>query len=114
MHIVEVDEHLDYGKFYEFPETEKDITKAAGRRTWEILHGLAENYPCPPCKPVFQTLMSGAHDVVNVHLGKGVYDKEKFLEFSELVAEAVDKAGLAGEVAHHHEHRHEVEGEHGR
>ena len=79
----------------------------------QLLHGLADNYPCPPCKPVFQTLMSGAHDVVNVELGKGVHDPKRFKEFVELVNEAASKNGayklfLAGSVM-----RKRVEHDHG-
>lgn len=88
MHIVETEgETLDYQRFYDFPEG-TDITKAAGHRTWELLHGLADNYPCPPCKKPFQILMSGAHDVVNLHLGKPVHNPKAFDEFIELVAHA--------------------------
>lgn len=90
---MEVNEKLDYKRFYEFPPEVTDITKAAGQRTWELLHGLADNYPCPPCKPVFQTLMSGAHDVVNIHLGKKVYDRKRFEQFVDLVNEAAHQTG---------------------
>lgn len=112
MHIKEVDEQLDYPTFYTFPAGVDNITKAAGNRTWQLLHGLADNYPCPPCKPVFQTLMSGAHDVVNVELGKGVHDQKRFKEFVELVNEAASKNGVqcSGGVCHakrvEHDHGH--------
>lgn len=88
-HIQEtVTEELDYDRFYQFPDQVTDITKAAGQRTWQLLHGLADHYPCPPCKPVFQTLASGIHDVVNVHLGKPVHDPRRFKAFVDLVKEA--------------------------
>jgi hypothetical protein len=55
--------------------------------------------------------MSGDHDVVNVHLGKPLYDRTRFKEFVKIVMEAADKAGVVGEISEEqaHRHRHQVE-----
>ena len=76
MHIKEVDEHLDYDTFY--ANRQDTISKAAGNATWELRHGLADHYPCAPCKPVAVLQASFDHDEVNVPLGKGVYNPELF------------------------------------
>ena len=98
-HVAEKDEALDYDRFYTFPATTHDLTRAAGRRTWQLLHGLADHYPCPPCKGIFQTLVSGIHDMVNVHLDKPVHNPRRFEEFLGMVHE-VEKTYRKRPVAH--------------
>jgi hypothetical protein len=82
MHIVEKDEHLDYYTFmnYGLPDDagHGEYTKALGNRVWDLLHGIADNYGCHACKADAQTLISTIHDIVNVKLGKGVYDPARF------------------------------------
>ena len=62
MHIVEVDEHLDYKKFWEGRESTAD----AGHAWWELTQGLADTYPCEPCKPGAQAFSHGAHDAISI------------------------------------------------
>ena len=67
-HIVEVDEHLDYQKFY---ANHQDV-QSAGRITWPLLQGLADNYPCPTCQRFFRALAYGGEDVVRLSTGRPV------------------------------------------
>lgn len=66
MHIVEVEEHLDYERFWKGRESTTD----AGHAFWEITQGLADSYPCPSCKPGAQALTHGGHDAISILLGK--------------------------------------------
>lgn len=101
MHIVEVDERLDYGRFWKGRES----TTEAGHAFWEIAQGLADSYPCPPCKPVAQALIHGGHDVVNLHLGKPVHTPDHLERLFQIIHEAEHK--------YEHTKRHKVEQEHG-
>ncbi len=96
MHIKEVNEELDYDLFMNegLPDDagHGEYTEALGRRTWGLLHGLADNYGCDACKGSFQTLISGIHDMVNLHLGKKVHDPKRFKEFVEMVYIAEERA----------------------
>lgn len=107
-HIVETkDEKLDYKKFWTFPPEVKDITKAAGNRFWEITQGLADEYPCPPCKPGAQALTHGGHDVVNLLLGRKVRTPQHFEMLHDMVEEAWDRyTQRKGEVSATHRGRH--------
>ncbi len=102
-HIREKDEHLDWQAFMNegLPDDEGhgEYTKALGRRTWGMLHGLAENYGCDTCRQTFITLVSGMHDMVNVHLGKPVKDPARWRKFLELVRSAEEESA-ALQLAH--------------
>jgi hypothetical protein len=63
-----------------------------GRKTWKLLHTLARNYPCPPCRPDFTLYVDGIHDLTNIKLDKNVYDVARFTEFVDLVSKATAKA----------------------
>ena len=91
VHIREKNEELDYELFFsEGIPTQPDEAwrRAIGRRTWQLLHGVIEHYPCPTCREAGKVLMSGIHDVVNLHLGKGVYSPETFEDFHHMVQHA--------------------------
>lgn len=88
MHIKEVDEHLDYSAYWTFPPQVHDITKAAGNRFWGDLEGMADHYPCGPCKPGAQAIAHGSHDVINLLLGKKVQTPEHFERLVGMVHEA--------------------------
>ncbi len=94
MHIKEtVDEQLDTELFFTkgIPENlSPEAWRAAiGERTWGLFHHVIENYPCETCRAEGMILISGIHDLVNIHLGKGVYDRAKWKQFTKLVKEAI-------------------------
>ena len=91
MHIIEKDEHLDYEAFNAVGLPEKGYTEALGRRTWNLYHGVADHYGCEACRGGAQTLISGIHDMVNLHLGKPIHDIERWKEFNKLVDETRKK-----------------------
>lgn len=70
MHIVEKDEHLDYAKYWTFPPEVHDITVAAGRRFWHEIQGMADHYPCAPCKPGAQAIAYGSETMIGILIGK--------------------------------------------
>lgn len=47
-----------------------------GPVVWGILHSVVREIPCAPCREEGLTLLSGIHDVVNVHLGKPIHSPE--------------------------------------
>ena len=91
MHIKEVNEHLDYGAYWTFPPGVHDITKAAGNRFWRDIEGMADSYPCSPCKPGAQALTHGGHDVINVLLGRRVQTPQHYRRLIQMVHEAEKK-----------------------
>jgi hypothetical protein len=103
-HIKEVDEHLDWETWMNegLPDDagHGEYTQALGRRNWDLLHGLADNYGCDACKPTFQAVVSAAHDLVNIELGKGVYDPQKFQKAVKMYEEALDKWVASGSPIH--------------
>lgn len=102
MHIVEVDEHLDYGRFWQGRES----TTEAGHAYWEITQGLADSYPCPPCKEGAQALAHGGHDAISIILGKkgAPFTPKHFENFLEIAHQAEHKY-------RHMKAKHEVEGD---
>lgn len=84
LHIVEVNEHLDYSRFWKGRED----TKGAGNAFWDMIEGLADSYPCPPCKPGAQALAHGGHDTVNLLLGKRSQTPKQFEMLYAMVNEA--------------------------
>ena len=100
VHIREVGEQLDYQTFMTEGLPEKGYTEALGRRTWGIKHGLATHYGCGACQPTFEMLESAEHDVVNIHLKKGVYDPSKFEEAVKLYNEGLEKWIKRGKPLH--------------
>lgn len=104
MHIVETEEHLDFQRFWEGRED----TKSAGRAFWEMFEGLADSYPCAPCKAGAQALAHGGHDVINVHLGKKVVTPEHFENLYQMVNSAYHKY-----TAHGAGKTHRIERDHG-
>jgi hypothetical protein len=91
MHIREKGEELDYDLFFSegIPQSPSEKWREAiGRRTWGLMHGLIEHYPCPTCREAGVVLVSGIHDVVNIHLNKGVYSPENFENFHDMVQHA--------------------------
>ncbi len=88
-----------YEEFYDFP-VGTNLTRAAGRKTWDLLHGLARHYPCPPCKEPFIVLMKGVHDVVNIQLDKPVHDPKNFEKFVSIVNDSAHKVRMHRRVVH--------------
>lgn len=104
MHIVEVDEHLDYFTFMNkgLPDDagHGEYTKALGNRVWDLWHGTADNYGCHACKADAQIFISGIHDTKNIELGKGVYDPKRFEQFVKKVNSAYAEWERLGRPPH--------------
>jgi len=84
MHVQEVDGHLDYAAFWKGRED----TKSAGRAWWELFQGLADTYPCPPCKPGARAVAYGYEDVISIHIGKAVKHPEQLEALFKIVSSA--------------------------
>lgn len=88
-------DELDYENFFEhgIPKgiSDEEWRAAIGNRTWKLFHGVMDNYPCETCRGAGMVLLSGIHDMVNIHLGKGVYDRKKWNEFKRYVKLAIEK-----------------------
>ena len=87
---------IDYDAFFKegIPEGIGDAEwrAAIGRRTWKLFHGVMERYPCPSCREAGQILLSGIHDIVNLHTGKPIFDCAKWRQFLAYVHDAHTKA----------------------
>lgn len=70
---------------YSLPRT-KDPEKF-GPAYWKALHGIAEKIPCPPCRNDGTQLMAFMHDVVNLKLGKKIYNQENYSKWKKIVCE---------------------------
>lgn len=95
-HIMEgPNDELDYDTFFThgIPEgiTDEEWRARIGQRTWALYHGVMDHYPCETCKQAGQVLMSGIHDMVNIHTGKGIFDLPKWKQFVKYVKEASAK-----------------------
>lgn len=107
-HIKEVNEQLDYDAFYEH----RQDTTSAGRATWQLWQGMADHYPCPPCKRGAQALAYGGQDTVGILLEKKGYPRhpDNFNDLVSMVNQAAAKVGmnctggLCRRVEHTHEH----------
>ena len=61
---------------YELPVTPE--TKVFGPKYWEAFHDLANRIPCGNCRQAGSSFMVFFHDLVNMKLGKPIYNKENF------------------------------------
>ena len=100
MHIVEKGGELDYDAFFK-DGIKEGISEAEwraeiGRRTWRLFHGVMEHYPCSTCREAGEVLLSGIHDIVNLHTGKKLYDPAKWRQFLAYVHAAHEKAACRG------------------
>lgn len=77
-----------------------EYTKSLGRRTWNFLRDYFDNYGCHACKHAGQVFISGIHDMVNIHLGKPVYDESRWREFLEMVEKAQADSHTHFEMEH--------------
>ena len=57
-----------------------------GSAYWNAFHTIANNIPCGVCKGFGQRFVIFFHDMVNLKLGKTIYDKENFDYFTDLIA----------------------------
>ena len=104
-HIAEVDEHLDYEKFFNYGMPKEGLSndewrRLIGNRTWALLHGIIDHYPCEQCAEGGRTLISGIHDMVNLSLGKPIYDFDRWQDFLGMV----DKARRHNPHSKHYRH----------
>jgi len=61
---------------YDLPKS-KD-TKVFGPDFWAAFHDLAKRVPCDECRDKAESFMVFFHDMVNVRVGKPVYDEKNF------------------------------------
>lgn len=47
---------------------------------WKALHNITDRIPCELCKPFAQKFMIFFHDVVNIKIGKPLFDPENYTE----------------------------------
>jgi hypothetical protein len=59
----------------------QSLLKTLGRKSWPLLHGLSERWPCARCRPTFSLWMSGLHDAVNVRIGRNPFRPETWDRF---------------------------------
>ena len=62
-----------------------------GPVVWDSFEDVANSIPCGECRPFGQQLIKAGHDLVNIKLGKCVYDKANLLSFKNKVDTAVQK-----------------------
>lgn len=67
-------------------------TEVFGPKYWEAFHALAEMIPCTACKNGAMHLEIFKHDIVNLHLGKKVFDKSNWDKMYAMVTELNKKA----------------------
>lgn len=52
-----------------------------GRKTWPLLHGMSDRWPCRRCRSSFSAWMSGLHDAVNIRIGRDPFRPEAWDRF---------------------------------
>ena len=57
-----------------------------GPQYWKAFHTLAHEVPCGFCRGFAERFMVFMHDMVNVKLGKPIYDVTNFNYFTDLIA----------------------------
>jgi hypothetical protein len=65
------------------PSTRPGFLMRLGRKSWLLLHGLADRWPCRRCRPSLSVWMSGAHDAVNVRIGRPPFRPEAWEKFRD-------------------------------
>lgn len=63
---------------------------------WGELHEVADRIPCDECKGFGVRAIRAVHDMVNVKLGKPLFDPKGFLLFAEQVNHTVKKCHVTG------------------
>lgn len=54
-----------------------------GSKVWSELHRIVENIPCGSCSVEGQSLLNAMHDIINLRLGKPIYDLKNMKFFME-------------------------------
>ena len=70
-----------------------DIADVCGSAWWGALEGVARSINCETCRNHAVMLISGMHDLVNMHLGKPIFDRENFIAVAATYAHEVEKLG---------------------
>ncbi|SRR6266571_737892 len=60
-----------------------------GAVAWDSFMDVANSIPCSECKPFGIQFVTAAHDMVNLKLGKPVYDRKNLLDFKAKLDKAV-------------------------
>lgn len=58
-----------------------------GPKYWKAFAKIADEIPCPPCRAHGKELISFMHDVVNLKLGKPIFNPQNFENWKQLVCE---------------------------
>lgn len=72
------------------------VAEVVGPYTWGIIHQLVEEFPCAPCAEDGAKLMRFTHDIVNMKLGKPLFDAGNFVDHLNLIYEMVEVDGRLG------------------
>jgi len=59
-----------------------------GPKLWQLLHDSMDNIPCASCREAGQIMISGLHDMVNIHRGVGVMNEKFWKDFLSMVDDA--------------------------
>lgn len=71
----------------------KHTFEQLGRKAWAQIHGACNILQCSICKNECITLTSGIHDVVNIKLGKPIFNRNQLMKFFKIVDSAKSKMG---------------------
>ena len=78
-------EGMDWDSFYGMDAQDN---QKWGPKAWQLAHDWADNIPCSTCKETAQIMISGIHDMVNVHKGKGILNQDRWENFLGMVDDA--------------------------
>lgn len=67
-----------------------------GSKQWKKIHAAADEIECEECRVHGKALMSGAHDTVNINLGKKPYNAKNFVQFAKEVQCALNRCKSDG------------------
>jgi len=60
-----------------------DMAQTCGPFWWGAMEGVAAAVNCPPCRSQAQAMVSAMHDLVNLKLGKPVYNSQVFQQVAQ-------------------------------
>lgn len=73
------------------PEGANTYKNRLGRRVWYLQHQLAKQYGCEACRANAHMVFDGAHDAININLGKRVYDPSNWSNFVRFIGDMAVK-----------------------
>ena|ERR1035437_561862 len=79
---------------YELPNSVD--TAVFGPVYWAAFADLASKIPCGPCRGHAEGMITFWHDLVNIHIGKPVYDQANFDKYMMQLSMLNKKKGVMG------------------